>query len=102
MAEKQVYHPVAHLGEPKYVASPVEGLHVFNPDHNLYCEDCGHGELTGDHGMIPGDGGASGQDFSPQYENDAIRDMYEAARGLTEYEETRPDWRLREFLDEEE
>ena len=26
-------------------------LHVFNPDHNLYCVDCGEGELAGDHGI---------------------------------------------------
>jgi hypothetical protein len=46
------YYPVAHLGEPKRVANPIEGFHIFNPDHNLYCEDCGYGELQGEHGII--------------------------------------------------
>jgi hypothetical protein len=32
-------------------------MHTFNPDHRLYCQDCGYGELAGDHGMIPGPSG---------------------------------------------
>jgi len=31
--------------------------HIFIPDHNLYCQACGEGELDGNHGMIPGPGG---------------------------------------------
>jgi hypothetical protein len=27
-------------------------MHVFNPDHNLFCLDCGQGEIGGDHGII--------------------------------------------------
>ena len=79
----------------------VAPLHVFNPDHQLYCLDCGSGELMGNHGMIPGDGGASGHEFSPQYASEAVRDMYNEALGLSEYEEQGPDWLFRAFLEAE-
>lgn len=36
---------------------PTATEHEFNPDHNLYCIDCGQGELSGNHGMIPGPDG---------------------------------------------
>jgi hypothetical protein len=45
-------------------------IHVFNPDHNLVCEDCGSGELSGDHGIIAI---VQGQQI---YENDEIAQMY--------------------------
>lgn len=79
---------------------PLTEPHVFNPNHNLVCRDCGLGELTGDHGMIPGDGGASGADFSPMYATDGVRAMYDAALHLTDYEQSGPDYRLRDYLRE--
>lgn len=30
----------------------MEEVHVFRPDHDLYCIDCGEGELMGNHGVI--------------------------------------------------
>lgn len=79
----------------------VMALHVFNPDHNLYCIDCSEGELAGDRGMIPGDGGASGLDFSPMYRDDRIRAMYDEHFGLSEFEESHPDYQLRKYLNED-
>lgn len=76
----------------------LDALHVFNPDHNLYCLDCGFGELFGNHGMIPGDGGAAGKDFSPMYRDEAVRKMYEDTLDLTDFEERRPDYKFRQFL----
>ncbi len=32
-------------------------VHVFRPDHQLFCRDCGEGELSGDHGIIAIDNG---------------------------------------------
>ena len=64
------YHPVLHLGEPKHVPHPVTGLHVFQPDHNLYCDACGQGELGGDHGIIGIVDGAR------LYESDEVEQMY--------------------------
>jgi len=78
-------------------------LHIFTPDHNLYCQICGEGELAGDHGMIPGDGGADGKDFSPMFRDDEVREMYaDALDGLSEFEEERPDWLLRVEVPSEE
>ena len=32
-------------------------VHVFRPDHQLYCLDCGEGELFGNHGITAIDEG---------------------------------------------
>jgi len=53
--------------------SPTDELHIFNPDHNLFCETCGLGELAGNHGI---NGILDGQ---AQYESDAVKEMYETA-----------------------
>jgi hypothetical protein len=48
------------LGLLLHASSSLKGLHpmtlpavhIFNPDHNLFCQKCSDGELDGDHGLV--------------------------------------------------
>jgi transcription elongation factor Elf1 len=53
------------------------GLHVFNPDYNLTCNDCGYGELMGDHGIIA----SRGKELV--FESEEARELYRFAYELT-------------------
>jgi hypothetical protein len=56
--------------------SPTDELHVFNPDHNLFCEDCGLGELAGNHGIKARIWDNDLQGYKPVYESPKIAKMY--------------------------
>jgi hypothetical protein len=78
MKIKTAWHPVAHLGEPKFVNSPVEDLHIFRPDYELSCNLCGYGEIQGNHGII------AVLDGERIYESSEAKEMYAEQEGFDE------------------
>ena len=55
----------------------INKVHIFDPDHNLYCELCGEGELSGKHGIIRIENGQA------IYQNDKVSKLYADAYDLT-------------------
>jgi hypothetical protein len=57
--------------------APVTDLHIFNPDRDQYCDDCGFPELDGNHGIM------ALVNEQPVYESPEVAEMYENAFAAT-------------------
>jgi hypothetical protein len=71
------FRPAVYPGLRKQVDAPTTGLHIFNPDHDLYCDDCGFPELDGNHGITSLTNGL------PEYQSPEVAEMYESAFAAT-------------------